>query len=400
MNTLRMFHVRWFGSSIELLPLTTEKTYCVAAQFKAQGYRSFANHIDTVSDAHKEQYPWGDELDRARRRSLQSTQRGIGPSRQCFEVPISDVHSLLLPADPLVPAGPICPGEWAVVSAFHMTRGAESSCARADSVSINEASKTYSWKLPVAKEDPQATGCVRSWGCVCNALVSGPCPYHAMLTLRREALSRFGQNGCLPPDLPLFPDSDGNWVTRRGFIATLESLAASVGVPLRDELGRCTAGEHVWRVTGARHLAALDIPTAIIMRVARWGSSVVFRYLADAPLSALTRIYVDKVRLNSQASAALIASSAVSGSSPAGASAENLLEDALQDDDGPSVYGWVRHRITHKVHVIASIAEGFAGEEETLTLCKWHANPRTTQHLLALPADARLCTDCLKAQVS
>ena len=59
------------------MPLTEERIYAVAAQFKAQGYRSFANYIDTMSEQHKAEHEWTSGLDRARKKSLASTQRGL-----------------------------------------------------------------------------------------------------------------------------------------------------------------------------------------------------------------------------------------------------------------------------------------------------------------------------------
>ena len=113
-----------------------------------------------------------------------------------------------------------------------------------------------------------------------------------MVRLLSELHRRFSIRGTLPSDLPLFPDASGNWVRRESFVATLTNLAQQIGVPMVDGMGRSTIGEHVWRITGARHLASLDIPSVVIMRLARWGSSVVLRYIADAPLSALTRVYI------------------------------------------------------------------------------------------------------------
>ena len=98
----------------------------------------------------------------------------------------------------------------------------------------------------------------------------------------------------------------------------------------------------MWRISGARHLAALDIPTAVIMRLARWGSTVVLRYIADAPLSSLTRVYINRVREANVARLALISGfnatpSAASSSSSAQPqllepTAEQGAEASLTDD--------------------------------------------------------------------
>ena len=144
------------------LPLTPRTIKAVQCQFKAQGYRSFANYVGTVADHHREEYPCSDELDRARRQSLASTQRGIGPPRQCCEIPIHDVFLMGKQTSPIASCGPICHVEWAIINAFHLTRGTESACALASSVVINETTKRYEWALPVSKTDPQACGCSAS----------------------------------------------------------------------------------------------------------------------------------------------------------------------------------------------------------------------------------------------
>ena len=61
-------------------------------------------------------------------------------------------------------------------------------------------------------------------------------------------------------------------------------MATLLRVDVIDELGRNTVGEHVWRVSGSRMLAVAGIPTEKIMLVARWGNSIVHRYIADSPL--------------------------------------------------------------------------------------------------------------------
>ena len=215
---------------------------------------------------------------------------------------MTEVHELSLDCEPIATGGPICPADWAVISAFHVTRGAESACALASSVTMSKKDMSYQWALPVSKTDPQATGCVRGWGCVCVEGLSGACPYHSMKRHMDELYKRFSVNSELPEDLPLFPDSVCEWVTRRGFVDTVRELAVRTGAPIQDDLGRNT----VWRISGSRHLAALDIPTAIIMRLARWGSAVILRYIADAPLSALTRVYIQILRTRHNALAAAL----------------------------------------------------------------------------------------------
>ena len=78
-------------------------------------------------------------------------------------------------------------------------------------------------------------------------------------------------------------------------------MAVLLKQPILDEIKRRRFGGHTPRVAGARHLARIDVPTPVIMLLARWASSVVLRYIADAPLTALTKLY--KQRLASSQSA-------------------------------------------------------------------------------------------------
>ena len=61
--------------------------------------------------------------------------------------------------------------------------------------------------------------------------------------------------------------------------------------PVVDDLGRKRFGGHTPRVAGARHLARIEVPTPVIMLLARCGYSVVLRYIAETPLTALTKLY-------------------------------------------------------------------------------------------------------------
>ena len=167
-QTWSKLHYRWFGSATEVLPLTPNGLRAIAAQMKSGGYRSFPNFVCAVKDAHLDQgHPWTDELERSRRKCEASTQRGIGPPKQCTEIAPAQVASLDLGHEPLVPGGPVCPAHWATLCTFHILRGAESACALASTLVLDHAAKTETLGLPVSKADPQAIGCKRTWGCVC-----------------------------------------------------------------------------------------------------------------------------------------------------------------------------------------------------------------------------------------
>ena len=243
LRTWTMFHVRWFGSALAPMPLIVASICAVAAQMKAAGYRSFPNYMVAAKAEHLKSHPWNDLLERCKRQCLASTQRGIGPSKQALEIPVKDLASLQLGDAPLVAEGPIGPGNWAVLSAFHMTRGAESACALAASITVDEARHTESWHLPVSKTDPTACGCLRTWGCVCGSAASveaAPlCPFHAassQLTLLR---AKFGSaRGDLPRGC-------------RSFRIAKESGAARRVLP-----ARCGLSPYCWAFLPKMHLGA------------------------------------------------------------------------------------------------------------------------------------------------
>ena len=292
-RTWSAFHLRWFGSASHPLPLTTSSIQAVAAQMKEAHYRSFPGYLSSARDFHAEAgHAWNEDLERMRRKCVASTQRGIGPARQCIEIPPQHIVDLRLGKDALHDQGPISPEHWAVLCSFHMLRGAESACALATSLRIDEVATRETLSLAGSKTDPQGIGCKRTWGCVCGGTARVACPYHAALAVRSELKRRFGRaDGTLPPNMPLFPTADGGWCSREGFIATIRHFADHLCLDPVDQLGRCTIGEHVWRVSGSRMLAIARVPLPTIALMARWGSDVIMRYVELAPLATITESY-------------------------------------------------------------------------------------------------------------
>ena len=403
-RTWATFHMRWFGTALPILPVTADSLRAVAAQMKSAGYRSFANYVVAAKAAHVKNFPWCATLDECRRQCVASTQRGIGPARQTLEIPIRDLAGLDLGCDPLVEDGPVCPGSWAVLSAFHMTRGAESACALASSLRVDVRTQTESWWLPVSKMDPQAAGCVRSWGCVCGS--GSPCgsfflcPHRAAVSHLARLRVLFGKSdSSLPSDLPLFPNSRGSWCSKAGFVGTVRALALRLNIDTIDELGRCAVGEHVWRVSGSRYLASLDVPVPIIRLLARWGSDAILRYIADAPLSALTRVYLERIQAD-ESSARAVRTDASEGVTARHLLAVNGNEIPSTDPvcaDAVAARGaalpFLRSHRTGRVHLI--VPPPFVGlRDATQTICGWQLVGAAADRVPLVPAGADRCSRC------
>ena len=305
-------HTRWWGLAVPVLPLTVQKLEAVAAQLKFGGYRSAPNYMSAAKRKHCEAgFPWNDMLARCHTDCLASTQRGIGPPHQCAELDLQAIHDLDFASGELAEdslhasiadEGPVCPRAWCTLAAFHMMRGAESAAASFGDLVLDHTKKQETLRLPVSKTDQGAVGVTRSWGCVCLEseeeqagflfFPSRPCPYHAACFLVEELTRMFaGADGVVPPGLPLFPITSGGRSTRQGFVDSVEIYAMKQNLPLTDSMGRSAYGEHVWRVSGARHMARLGISIPVIMLLARWGSAVVMRYVADSPLVDLAGTY-------------------------------------------------------------------------------------------------------------
>ena len=144
------------------------------------------------------------------------------------------------------------------------------------------------WNLPATKTDPMAVGVIREWGCLCKEGDSSLCPAHVAVSHIGFLTERFGRDGRLPPDLPLFPNLEGTAVHKDKVVETIESMASRCGLPLMDSMGRKAFGGHSMRVAGARYLASLGIELVKIALMGRWGSDAVLRYVGEAPLLTLT----------------------------------------------------------------------------------------------------------------
>ena len=88
-----------------------------------------------------------------------------------------------------------------------------------------------------------------------------------------------------------FHDKDGNTCSKEAIVATIESIATSLGEPLTDNHEIRRFGAHTIRVTAAQHLARIGISLPIIMLLARWESNIIMRYVSEAPLHTVTQEY-------------------------------------------------------------------------------------------------------------
>ena len=209
--TWQRMHANWMGDA-PVLPLTPHTIAAVIAQLKEGGYRSVGDYMSTAKGKHLEQYEWSSRLARAHTIYVRSALRGIGPAKQCEEVPLQDmVKGAELIADK--PNTPVGLNNTIVILYFFVMREIELGTTMAASATTDPEKEVVRILLPATKTDPMALTCVRSWGCVCGGgdTDEALCPYHATRAQQELLAKTFGDQA-LEEGFPFSPDVHGDAV--------------------------------------------------------------------------------------------------------------------------------------------------------------------------------------------
>jgi hypothetical protein len=114
------------------------------------------------------------------------------------------------------------------------------------------------------------------------------CPFHALIA-QRDAVAKMLEIELSDlAGFPVFPDSNGQICDKAAVVATFRAVAELLGFSAEEILD---VKGHVCRVSGAQHLAMLGFDIVLIQLMARWASEIVLRYIAEAPLGAITDTY-------------------------------------------------------------------------------------------------------------
>ena len=258
-------------------PIDVDKLKLLGTLLHAGKYRSAAGYFSAVKRAHiLAGGTWTPQLAQEVRDGTRSCTRGQGPDKQSAEVDL-DALAAYDGALPKVRAlWPAAGRDAVLVMGFWLLREIEGGSARlADVVFLPGAGcgKT-AWVLPCSKTDLRALGHRRVHGCSCP---DPACPTAAMrrvVKVAQEVARRAGHN---QDEAPLLPNSAGAFVEKKHMIACFQEMAALVGV------AKGVTG-HMPRVSGARRMARAGIELWQIQLFARWESSVILRYVREAPL--------------------------------------------------------------------------------------------------------------------
>ena len=136
----------------------------------------------------------------------------------------------------------------------------------------------------------------------------------------------------------LFPNPEGEAVTKTGMIKAISGIAEALQLPLVSANGTAIYTGHSLRVSGAVHLAKAGIDIWRIQLHGRWGSNAVLRYVQLSPLSASLSIEAslgrDLKHMQAQilAAKAKLVSLAGEKEDPQESEMQELFEEALGFD--------------------------------------------------------------------
>jgi hypothetical protein len=269
----------------ECFPITVDALARVAALMKLDQYRSFSNYAYWAKAEHTRLgYAWSPQLALELKAGLRSLGRGIGPARQSQTFDLLLIAACLAKEPDQDDGQPLFPGYAVVLGSLWVLREIELAWAVWSDITVDDCDRKVTWRLPVSKTDPQAKACSRSWGCLCAHLAQEVCPYHVFVDYRHRVREQLDLQG----SSPVFPDRKGLVVQKAAMVLGFEKVFMRAGLACRDAAGRRCFGGHSCRVAGSRFWAASGLELMKLQIFARWGSNVILRYVAEAPLACLT----------------------------------------------------------------------------------------------------------------
>ena len=161
-------------------------------------------------------------------------------------------------------------------------------CGR-DRIEVSPEVKSATVHISGDKTNTQGRDKARTVGCCCPSGDVGRrlCPAHAAARLLAAARKRVRPDSpAAVHRAPLLIDSRGKAYSNSTFLYWFRKDLSSVKVRIAGERGQQLWGLHTFRRGGAQALAAAGWSDTTIMAWARWESSIIAMYVADAPLLA------------------------------------------------------------------------------------------------------------------
>ena len=268
--------------------LTPNLVFTVVGVLKAADYRSAVNYLEAAKGLHIEMgHDMTPQLRQACRRAARSAKRDLGPSKQAEVIPLKILATFLC-IEAVAPGGPLAPGRACLIASWWLLREVEASHVRREHVEVHWRAKMVTIKLPNSKTDLMALGTSRSHSCACHVAAANLCPFHAMVAQLALSSSTPG-NVCQW----VFPTSDGNKPTKKGWSATFMEVALKANLDTHDANGAPRFSGHSARASGAFHLALCKVELWRIQLFGRWSSQAFLRYIRAAPLANLHELAIE-----------------------------------------------------------------------------------------------------------
>ena len=410
-------------------PPTLDKLVALGAALKSGGYQSAESYIFFYRTASERQgHPFDSIMNRAVTDIIRSCRRGRGGVVKPTALPLLRLNELDPSSDDhFVPHGPVGAACAMIAGAWFLAREVELSTARAALIEFSTdgfGKPIVRWRLPASKNDQEAHGVARAHGCCCLPPEVASCPFHALEfqlgRLRRLFPSRF-RNDRPALDLPLFPDVNGEVVSKEAMSDTIREAARRLDIPLDSADGSERVSGHSLRVTGAQGLARAGVDTWAIQLLGRWGSATVLEYVQAVPLersaswarAAATRSTMDDLLASPGRSLPSVLPSSPSppvhedaldrvaaAAAGGGAEADRALEHeqrAATPSAGQEVYVQSDARIWHRVPPALRVGPSASWSAS----CGWRFAGKEASQSDALPATLVykfLCARCFPAQ--
>ena len=291
------------------LPVTEINVRCVGASLKQGAYSSAANVYAVAKVEHIRQlgYVVSPTAELMIKDCVRSITRGLCRSRAKVTFFLEDIPLLEWPQKPHLmspPAPNSVAAGWniqnlVVIGTWFMFRGIEVANARLCDLQLQGPRQTKcehhknlrcSIFFKVSKVDSAGDGVTRVLGCCCqDDDHSGLCPVAAAIELLEWHKSKESSQ-----QSPLFPSSSGLVLTKHELVGLMEQVRTAVGYHLSDPTeGKPSqvAQEHLLRTAGAQYLARQCVEISVIKLAGRWKSNAVEKYIQDAPLLMMSKVF-------------------------------------------------------------------------------------------------------------
>ena len=292
-----------------LLPLTEESFRPVVAVLKGAGYRAASCYVTLALQEHVEAgHNTTEQLERFLEKARASITRGLGPPARAGHFELLDLKDKV---EELLPAkgGPAQAGRAIVLATWCLLREIEAAAITMQQVAIIHDGTVLQLAFGPTKADTKGFELVRFFGCVRGVKDSSWAPLCPVEIAKKQLEERSAQGAS--DSCPFFPDCEGEFSSKDGWIGTLrDSVTAVKGV----------LNGHSMRRAGVKMYAMWGMAKWKIQFLSRHSSDAVEAYLEEAYAELAAQFPVEALRAETENSLSL-------------AQLKDLVKEALEEEE-------------------------------------------------------------------